>query len=168
MSIVISVYDPSITYAEQKKFDCGNAVINAFVRGSLKQQVRRGLCVAHVLTDTANADRFVGFYTITQFNIDVSLLSVMTPGSLPSSVPCSRVVMLGVDKAYQKKKLGARLMKHALSTAKSVAALAGSFGVYLDADPAAFSFYVALGFVALEGNKSPDSSPMFLPITAIP
>lgn len=167
MTIELSLYDPALTYAGQKQFDCGHAVINSFVHNSLKSQVKKSLSVAYVLTNTANEDRFAGFYTIAQHMIDVSSLSALQLGSLPRKIPCSRLVMLGVDKRYQGQQLGSRLLKHALLVTQSVAKQIGSFGMYLDADPLAVSFYQKLGFTLLVGDKTPEPSPMFLPFSAI-
>jgi len=58
-------------------------------------------------------------------------------------------------------------MKHALSLACSVADDIGSYGRYLDADPAALAFYQKLGFVLLQSDQSPEPSPMFIPLEAI-
>lgn len=167
MTIELSLYGPALAYAGQKQFDCGHAVINSFVHNSLKPQVKKSLSVAYVLTDSAHEDRFAGFYTIAQHMIDVSSLSTMQLGSLPRKIPCSRLVMLGVDKRYQGQQLGSRLLKHALVVTQSVARQIGSFGMYLDADPLAVSFYQKLGFTLLVGDKTPESSPMFLPFSAI-
>ncbi|MEO7232265.1 MAG: GNAT family N-acetyltransferase [Polaromonas sp.] len=164
MSVELSLYDPTLVYSGQKQFDCEHAVIDAFVHNSLKPQVRKSLSVAYVLTDAAHGDRFVGFYTIAQHMIDVSLISAMQLGSLPRKIPCSRLVMLGVDKRYKGQQLGSQLMKHALTLTLSVAKQIGSFGMYLDADPLAVNFYQKLGFALLEGNKTPAPSPMFLPL----
>ncbi|MEN9373258.1 MAG: hypothetical protein RIR79_810 [Pseudomonadota bacterium] len=141
--------------------------MNAFVQKSLKPQVTKNLSVAYVLTDKANDNRFVGFYTIAQHMVDVSLLSAMQLGSLPRKIPCTRLIMLGVDKRYQRQQLGLRLMKHALQLTRSVSAQIGSFGMYLDADAEAVAFYQRLGFALLEGNQSPQPSPMFLPLSAM-
>ncbi len=167
MTIEISLYDPGFSYPGQKQFDCGHAVINAFVRGSLKQQAKKRLSVAYVLTDPGQANRFAGFYTIAQHMIDVSLVSDLHLGSLPRKIPCSRLIMLGVDEAYQGQQLGVRLMKHALALTRQVSAMVGSFGLYLDADPGALRFYLSLGFVPLQGDCTPEASPMFLPLSAI-
>lgn len=167
MAVVLSLYDPAVTYSGQKQFDCGHSVINAFVHNSLKQQVKKGLSVAYVLTDTADEERFVGFYTIAQHMIDVSSLSAMQLGSLPRKIPCSRLVMLGLDQRYQGQQLGAKLMRHALLLTRSVAQQIGSFGLYLDADPKALPFYRKLGFSLLMGDQTPAPSPMFLPISGI-
>lgn len=167
MTVEISLYDPSVSYTGQKQFDCGHDIINTFVRNSLKPQVKKHLSVAYVLTDTANNDRFVGFYTIAQHMIDVSSLSTMQLGSLPRKIPCSRLIMLGVDQSYKGQKLGSRLMKHALLLTCTVARQIGSYGLYLDADAGAVNFYQKLGFHLLQGDQSPAPSPMFLPISAI-
>lgn len=168
MSLQLGLYDPLKTYEDQSKFDCGNETINKFVKSSLKQQVKKRLSVAYALTDSAHKDRFVGFFTLAQHSIPLSLLTVFQVGSLPSTVPCSRLIMLGVRKDYQGQQLGSRLMKHALKLTKQVGETLGSFGLYLDADQDAVTFYAGLGFVLLDGRKDPAPSPMFLKIEAMP
>lgn len=168
MSIEISRYDPELSYTGQKQFDCGNAVINRFVQGNLKAQVKKSLSVAYVLTDPAQDHRFIGFYTLAQHMIDVHALSAMQLGSLPRNIPCSRLIMLGIDQRDQGLQLGTRLMRHALLLTKSIAQQIGSYGLYLDADPSANVFYQKLGFMHLQGNLSPAPSPMFLPVSSIP
>jgi len=78
--------------------------------------------------------------------------------------------MFGVDSAYSGKGYGKQLMREAFVATKQAARLVGSFGMYLDADPdpRTLAFYQKLGFVFLEGDKSPSPSPMFLPATSIP
>lgn len=168
MTVRISLYDPTLTYPGQKRFDCGNGAVNKFARDSLKAQVRRSLSAAYVLTDASQAGRFVGFLTIAQHSIDMSLLSSLQLGSLPKNIPCSRVIMLGVDKDYQKRNLGQQLMKEAFRVSKALAKAIGSYGIYLDAEPGAVGFYRKLGFTLLQGDLTPAASPMFLPMAAIP
>lgn len=167
MSFEISLYDPAQSYMGQKQFDCGHTSINGFVHNSLKPQVKKNLSVAYVLTDSAQDDRFAGFYTLAQHMIDVAALSALELGSLPRKIPCSRLIMLGIDQRYQGQQLGSRIMKHALRLTHSIAKQIGSYGLYLDADTKAVAFYQKLGFALLEGDLSPEPSPMFLPISAI-
>ena len=167
MNIELSLYDPAIAYAGQKQFDCEHAVISSFVHNSLKPQVKKSLSVAYVLTDADQGGRFVGFYTIAQHMIDMALLSTLQLGSLPRKIPCTRLVMLGVDKRYRGQQLGSKLMKHALTVTQSVSKQVGGFGMYLDADPRAVGFYQKLGFALLEGDKTPQPSPMFLALGSI-
>jgi len=162
MSFELGVYDPDATYFEQKKFDCEHAVINKFVSASLKQQVKKNTSVAYVLTDPATNDRFIGFFTLVMSCIDNTALAPFA-SSLPRQVPCVRLVMLGVDKAYKGKNLGLRLLKHALVKTKESARTLGCRGMYLDADPGAVAFYTKYGFIALENPAhAADTTPMFL------
>jgi GNAT superfamily N-acetyltransferase len=167
MSFEISLYDPAQSYIGQKQFNCGNISINSFVHNSLKPQVKKSLSVAYVLTNSAHDHRFAGFYTLAQHMIDVAALSALELGSLPRKIPCSRLIMLGIDQRYQGQQLGSRIMKHALLLTQSIAKQIGSYGLYLDADAKAVAFYQKLGFALLEGDLSPEPSPMFLPINAI-
>ncbi len=164
MRIELARYDPSKTYTGQKKFDCEHEKINKFVHGSLKPQVRNSQSVAYVLTDADEDDRFVGFFTIAQHSITADKLSSQELGSMPKVVPCTRLIMLGVDKIYKKHKLGLQLMKEALNATKRSAESVGTFGMYLDADPLALHFYKRLGFKILGDDLTPEPSPMFLHI----
>lgn len=167
MSIQFSRLDAEKAYAERKQFDCGNALINRFVHDSLVAQVRKNLSVAYVLTDAAKDHKFVGFFTVASHSIDASMLTAMQLGSLPRKIPCVRLVMLGVDKNYKGQALGSRLMKQALILTKESATQIGCYGLYLDADAAAVGFYSKLGFELLEGNKTPQASPMFIAVQSI-
>jgi ribosomal protein S18 acetylase RimI-like enzyme len=167
MSIEFSLFDPALSYGRRKQFDCGHAVINKFVRESLVPQVKRQLSVAYVLTDSDEQDRFVGFFTVAHHAIDASALSSLQLGSLPRQIPCARLIMLGVDQAYKNQNLGSRLMRQALVITKAASSRIGCYGLYLDSDPAAIGFYQKLGFVLLEGNKSPVPSPMFITMGSI-
>jgi GNAT superfamily N-acetyltransferase len=167
MNVELSLYNPALIYTGQKQFDCEHTVISSFVHNSLKPQVKKSLSVAYVLTDADEMNRFVGFYTIAQHMIDVALLSSLELGSLPRKTPCSRLVMLGIDKRYKGQNLASMLMKHALTVMRSIAKQMGSFGMYLDADPLALGFYQKLGFALLDENKAPEPSSMFLPLSSI-
>lgn len=164
MSLVFSRYDASKTYTGQKKFDCGNAAMNKFVADSLKKQVAKNLSAAFVLTDSANHDQFVGFYTSMMASIGVEGLRNLNLGSLPNRVPCMRLVMLGIDRSWQGKQLGRRLLQHAIGSMIAAAEHVGVFGLYLDADAKAVEFYLRHGFVMLEARQDPNPTPMFLHI----
>ena len=142
MSFFITRFDPGAKYGGYNQFDCQHAVINKFVKDSLKKQVKQGLSVAYALLEEDGAtQRFAGFFTIASHTIALSALGALQRGGL---------------------------MNHALDIVKVGAQSIGSYGLYLDADAGAFGFYQKLGFVPLEGEKSPAPSPMFLPMSAIP
>ena len=165
--IVLECYDPNKTYNNQKRFKCKNEIINKFVSSSLKKQVRDSLSQCFVLLDTSNKDRFVGFYTLSAFSINASDLEALSKGSLPSRVPCSRLIMLGVDVDYEGNGLGKRLMKSVILKSVEAAEKVGIYGLFLDADKDAYTFYLKLGFIPLQEKVDPKSTPMFLHIDTL-
>lgn len=164
MSLFIEPYDPRKTYPGQKRFDCEHELINKFVRDSLKQQVRKDLSKAYVLVDNDAGGLFVGFYTIGAFSIDAPLLQSLGGGSLPKSVSCLRLAMLGVEKSYKKRALGRGLLAHAIDNMISVSGKIGTYGLYLDADAGAVDFYEKHRFALLTERQDPNPTPMFLHI----
>jgi hypothetical protein len=163
MTVKIERFDATKKYTDINKFDCNNSIVNKFVHNSLKSQVKAGTSVAWVLVDTENQDKFVGFYTLMMSQISQHLLTSIWSQSLPSMVPCVRLVMLGVDIKYKGNNYGKGLMKHALLETKKAADVIGCRGMYLDSDPSVASFYTGLGFSILETPNDPKSPiPMFL------
>ncbi|MDO9317371.1 MAG: GNAT family N-acetyltransferase [Gammaproteobacteria bacterium] len=164
---VLECYDPTKEYHGQKQFDCGNQIINAFVAKSLRKQVRESLSRCFVLLDAGDNDRFIGFYTLSSFAILAPDLMAVKSSGLPSRVPCVRLIMLGVDKHYQGRGLGRRLMKSVFEKTLAVSERIGLYGLYLDADAQAVEFYIALGFVPLRTRDASRPTPMLMHIEAI-
>ena len=162
--IVLELYDPDKTYTNQKRFDCDNKTINKFVASSLKKQVRQNLSQCYVLLDTNSEDRFIGFYTLSSFAIDAVMLEGLSGGSLPSRIPCSRLVMLGIDNEYKKRGLGKLLIQSVIHKTIMAAEQIGIYGLFLDADENAYTFYVEHGFIALQEKADLKPTPMFLHI----
>jgi GNAT superfamily N-acetyltransferase len=165
MSFFIARFDPDARYAGYNQFDCQHHAINKFVKDSLKKQVRQGVSVAYAaLEESGDSHRFAGFFTLVNHSVPVAALSALQLGSLPKIIPCVRLVMLGVHQGDARKGLGRQLINHAFDIVKAGAQSIGSYGMYLDADATALHFYQKLGFKFLEGDKSPDPSPMFIPM----
>ena len=177
MGISIERFDPVKNYDGMKSagkpggFNCGLPAINKFVAASLAKQVKAQSSVAWVVVYDSKFDPitqkltqqpfFAGFYTLMMSSVDQNLI-VGLGSSLPRQVPCTRLVMLGVDVGYQGQGLGRQLMRHALEQTAIAAALAGCRGMYLDADPGALNFYLGLGFQQLSATASNGSFPMFI------
>jgi ribosomal protein S18 acetylase RimI-like enzyme len=171
MAHVIVRFDADGEYVGFGQFDCGHPVINRFVRGSLRKQVRQGLSVAWAIVEETReqgtSERFVGFYTIASHAVPLSLLGQLAVGSLPRVIPCMRLIMLGVDHRHARLGLGRQLVNHALDLMQAEAQHIGCYGLYLDADPGAVGFYRDLGFHLLEGDRSPSTAPMFITLSAL-
>ena len=115
---IIEQYDTGKTYFRQKKFDCGNKIINKFVHSSLKKQISQHFSQAYVLLDTGNSECFSAFYTLASFKLSAPELDKLSQGSLPRDIPCVRLVMLGVDKSLQGQGIGKKMLEWAIERAK--------------------------------------------------
>ncbi len=155
-------YDISTVYYGIKSFDCGNEMINSFVQKSLKKRVKKHLSQAYVLLDSEDNERFVGFYTLDTFSITrASFETENRPTGLPPMIPVVKLSMLGVDREFQGKGIGKRLIRDIFLKSVKVSELAGCAGIYLLAEKDAVTFYHSLGF---EKIADAEPLPMFLAI----
>lgn len=164
---IIEQYDTSKTYFQQKKFDCGNKIINKFVHSSLKKQISQHFSQAYVLLDTEKSECFSAFYTLASFKLSAPELNKLSRGSLPKDIPCVRLVMLGVDKSLQGQGIGKKMLSDALHRVHRASKEIGIYGLYLDAAPEATAFYLSLGFTRLDEDSQADIAKMFLNIQTI-
>ncbi|AYC18127.1 hypothetical protein DZA65_01225 [Dickeya dianthicola] len=165
--VVVYAYQADTTYPGSKSFDCGNTVINSFVRSSLKKSVRDGNCAAKVLVKDETKE-LLGFCTFAAYSLEKSKLAGVVSGSLPHELGVVRLIMLGVATKEQNKGYGQELLLEFFKQVKTIHESLPVKGVYLDADPAAIDFYIRLGFVQL--NEPPNAFgavPMFLAIQHI-
>lgn len=163
LPIVLSCnYQSDITYPGQKQFDCGNPVIDKFVRASLKKSVRNSDCAAKALIDRQSGE-LIGICTFTAYSLEKQRVSGVLQGSQPSEIGVVRLVMLGVARKYQKQGFGQDLLCDFFEHVKIIHQALPIKGVYLDADPAAINFYARLGFVQLSATPNAFGAvPMFL------
>ncbi|WP_239043443.1 GNAT family N-acetyltransferase [Citrobacter freundii] len=165
--LMVCAYQSDITYPGVKHFDCGNAVINSFVRNSLKKSVKDGNCAAKALIDEKTGE-LIGICSFTAYSLDKSKLAGTIGGSLPNDVGVVRLNMLGVATKEQKKGYGQDLLCEFFEHVKLIHQALPVKGVYLDADPDAVNFYARLGFVELkEPPNAFGAVPMFLAIQHI-
>ena len=156
-------FDPSVSYKGLKTFDCGNEMINAFVRRSLKKRVKRNFSQAYLLLD--EKETLVGFYTLDTFAIARELfVESNKPAGTPPMLPVIKLSMLGVSKDLQHQGIGQRLLKDAIHKVHIIAKIVGCAGLYLFAEEDAVGFYERLGFMKL---KEAVPVPMFLDIGVI-
>ncbi|WP_329911546.1 GNAT family N-acetyltransferase [Serratia quinivorans] len=165
--VMFCTYQADITYPGNKNFDCGNAVINAYVRNSLKKGVKDGYCAAKALINSTTGE-LLGVCTFSGYSLDKTKLAGVVAGSMPNDISVVRLIMLGVATKEQKKGYGQDLLLEFFEQVKLIHESLPIKGVYLDADPAAINFYIRLGFVEL--NEPPNvygAVPMFLAIQHI-
>lgn len=165
--VMVCAYQADITYPGNKHFDCGNAVINSYVRHSLKKSVKDGNCAAKALIDSSTGE-LLGACTFTGYSLEKGKLAGVFSGSLPNEVSVIRLIMLGVATKEQNKGYGQDLLMEFFEQVKLIHESLPVKGVYLDADPQAINFYSPLGFVQLkEPPNAFGAVPMFLAIQHI-
>lgn len=95
LPIVLSCnYQSDITYPGQKQFDCGNPVIDKFVRASLKKSVRNSDCAAKALIDRQSGE-LIGICTFTAYSLEKQRVSGVLQGSQPSEIRCCQISHVG-------------------------------------------------------------------------
>lgn len=164
-NIIVEQFDTSKTY-NIKQFDCEHEYINRFAAKSLKQNVKKNMCQAYVLLDTAKNDKFVGYYNVMTFSIGKESFEKPPSGST-KQVPVLRLVMLGVDKSYKNKGLGSKLLKHCLELTLALSKHVGIAGLYLDAEDQKHDYYRDRGFQGISTPNENNILPMFIGIETI-
>ncbi len=165
-NIIVEQFDTSKTYNNIKRFDCEHEYINRFATKSLKQNVKKNMCQAYVLLDTAKNDKFVGYYNVMTFSIGKESFENPPSGST-KQIPVLRLVMLGVDKSYKKQGLGSKLLKHCLGLTLELSKQVGIAGLYLDAEDTKHDYYRIRGFRGISIASEQNILPMFIGINTI-
>lgn len=141
-------------------FACGKPALDAF----LKQRAHRNEG-KYSRTYVVCAGREVaGYYTLSTGGVMRGEVPARLRRNAPGIVPVILLARLAVDMRYQKRGLGAGLLKDALQRALNLSAIAGCRAVLVHAlDAEAADFYRAFGFIAF-----PDAGmTYFLPVETI-
>lgn len=143
-------------------FDCGNAVLNDFLRRYARQQQSRNLNRSYVAV-RENDDHVAGFYTVSASSIGFAELDAAL--KLPRyPIPVMRIGRLAVDLEFQRQGLGEKLLADALRLSAAAAAKIGIYAVVIDAKhEKAANFYRRLGF--LECREMPLT--LYLPVATL-
>lgn len=166
--IYVEIFDNEKTYKGLKSFDCGDDVINKYVKENLKKQAFRRNTRAFVLVD--GDDNLIGFVTASLFQLTKEQVpSKMYLYSLPPRVGVIKIPMLAVDKKYQRKKWGSYLMGVALEYVIEASDIVPDIkGAYLDAKKDAVDFYKDLSFEVIDEQPSEyNTFPMFISIDTL-
>jgi GNAT superfamily N-acetyltransferase len=155
----------------RSSFNSGNIDLDRyFQRFAGQNQFRHHIGTTYVaIVD----QRIVGFVTIASGEIVAEVLQPSIKKRLPNyPLPVLRMARLAVDRAFQGRGLGKRLLKTVLMMALDMRERYGCIGVVVDSKLEAIDFYKLFGFITLElvsgelGDR-PQPVPMFLAIASI-
>jgi hypothetical protein len=161
LSVVFESLQP---HHDRQGFDCGNPVLNEFLRRQARQNADRKLGVTHVAVERKGDTKIFAYYTLVTRTVDREIIPAQ---KLPSGE--IGVVLLGrpaVDNSTKTQGLGRLCVTRA---ALQVAHAAGQIGIYalvLDAiDERARNWYLGLN-LGLQ-TLLDDPNHLFVPLETI-
>jgi GNAT superfamily N-acetyltransferase len=141
-------------------FDCGNELLNSYIKNQAGQDVKRKLSACFVFAEK-ETNCVQGYYTLSNNGIPLRSLPQQIKKKLPqsyNSIPITLLGRLAIDKNHQGKGLGKILLIDALKRSYETSKEIGSFAVVVDPiDREAEQFYEKYDFI-----KLPDSEKMFI------
>lgn len=160
MSIRVEHLDPD--RHERSGFDSGNGILDDWLRRFAHQNDARtntGRTWVAVDDDGPPGARgripIVGYVTIAAHAVTTEQARAAVPkGALPELVPAALIARLAVDRGYQGRTLGGRLLRFAVERVLTVDAEIAVTLVVVDAiDDSAVGFYAHHGFVPVPGTS---------------
>ena len=144
----------------REDFDCGNEILNNYLKNLAGQDIKRKLCVCFVLSEREK-NTIQGYYTLSNTSIPLSSFSEEIQKKLPKgylSIPTTLLGRLAIDKNYQGKGNGKIVLIDALKRCYEISQKIGSFAIVVDPiDEEAEKCYKKYDFI-----KLPDSEKMFI------
>lgn len=149
---------------DRSAFDCGEPVLDEFLRRYARQNQDKGMSRTFVAT-RGGEPRVLGFFTLSAGSVAFEVLPDDVRRRLPGHpVPVVLLGRLAVDRAAAGQGLGERLVVEALTIALRVAETVGAVAVEVVAKgDAARGFYERYGFRPLEDDRLH----LFLPMATV-
>ena len=149
---------------DREAFSCGVEGLDKYLRKQAGQDARKRVAVAFVLTPDGKT--VAGYYTLSQYSVDLVAISDEVAAKLPKYpfVPATLIGRLAVSNEFRGQGLGELLLLDALNRCLSGSKQVASAAVIVDAkDDGGAAFYQKYGFIELP--KTPKR--LFLPMVTI-
>ena len=154
-------------------FSSGDIEIDRFfIKFAGQNQFKHKIGTTYVAVDSVT-QKILGYATVSVSSLSVQDIKIDEFKKLPNyPLPILRVARLGVDRRYQSKGIGAKLLKAMLYLAIELKDMLGCVGVFVDAKDDAVGFYKKYGFekvdvVRGESKVKPPQTLMYLSINTI-
>ncbi|MGE5072163.1 MAG: GNAT family N-acetyltransferase [Anaerolineae bacterium] len=156
--------EPLARTHDRSVFSCGIAALDRYLRQQAGQDAARQVSVCFILTP--NGRTVAGFYTLSQYAVDLAGLTAELASKLPKypEVPATLLGRLAVGIEFKGRGLGEFLLLDALHRCWKHSNEIASLAVVVDAkDEAAVRFYRHFNFISLPGTPSR----LFLPMKTL-
>jgi predicted GNAT family N-acyltransferase len=142
--------DPAIH--DRQGFECGIPALNEYLHRFAEQHRRRGISSIYVLTQSAQPERILGYYTLSAAEVDGQRLAEAERKKLPRyPVPCFRMGRLACRTDQRGQGLGKLLLGCAVDRCLKARQQVAAYALVVDAkDDVAKAFYVHFGFKTLQ------------------
>lgn len=141
-----SPLDPALH--DRRGFECGVSALDEYIQRFAEQHRRRGISSIFVLTDSAQPERILGYYTLSAAEVDAERLAELERKKLPRyPVPCFRMGRLACRSDQQGRGLGKLLLGCAVDRCLKARQQVAAYALIVDAkDDASAAFYRHFGF----------------------
>ncbi len=147
---------------KRDSFDCGNELLNIFLKKyAYQNQYQYFVGVTYVIHENI---RVIGYITISASSIKKASLDVKKPYE---DILVLRIGRLAVDRKYQGKRIGEKLLKFGIEKAIELKERYGCVGIVVDTKEDAMDFYKKYGFVTMQTLEKHSTTPMYLSIKTI-
>jgi len=149
-------------FHNKENFDCGNPLLNDFLKKYAYQNQNRYLIGVTYVIHIDN--KIIGYITISAASIKKVNIQANKPYE---DIPVLRIARLAVDKSYQKKGIGKRLLKFTINKAIELKENYGCAGIVVDAKDEAVEFYKKYGFIGMNTFEKHINVSMYLSLKKI-
>ena len=145
-------------------FSCGVEALDNYLKKQARQDVKKRVAAVFVLTP--DGETVAGYYSLSQFSVDLGMLPQDITKRLPRYpiVPSTLIGRLAVSTEFRGQGLGELLLMDALHRSLALSRQIASAAVIVDAkDERAMSFYRKYGFLELPSI----AGRLFLPMPTV-
>ena len=149
---------------DREAFSSGNEALDRYLRRQATQDIRKRVAVVFVLTPDART--IAGYYTLSQFSVQLDLVPDEIGRRFPKYpyVPTTLIGRLARSEAFKGQGVGELLLLDAMERCLSLSRQVASAGIVVDSkDDSAERFYLRYGFVPL----SKVAGRLFLPMGTV-
>jgi predicted GNAT family N-acyltransferase len=142
--------DPAVH--DRQGFECGVPALDEYLHRLAEQHRRHGISSVYVLTESAQPERILGYYTLSAAEVDGQRLAEAERKKLPRyPVPCFRMGRLVCRKDQHGMGLGKILLGCAVDRCLKAREQVAAYALVVDAkDDVAKASYVHFGFKTLQ------------------